>query len=89
VDPAEAIRRYRSRLYNVHLKDSSAAVGAEDIPVEIGRGHLDQRAMLTALVETGYDRTVWFEYEKDPNDPVPGLAESVGYLKGLLCGRRV
>ena len=86
VDPTGAIRRYRDRLYDVHLKDSTAPVGAEDIPVEVGRGHIDQRAILTALRETGYRHTVWFEYEKDPNDPVPGLAESVGYIKGLLHG---
>lgn len=86
VDPVAAIRRYRDRLYDVHLKDSLAPVGAEDIPVEVGRGHLDQRAILTALRETGYRHTVWFEYEKDPNDPVPGLAESVGFIKGLLHG---
>ena len=86
VDPVGAIRRYRDRLYDVHLKDSLAAVGAEDIPVEVGRGHIDQREVLTALIETGYNQTVWFEYEKDPNDPLPGLAESVGYIRGLLKG---
>lgn len=85
-DPAASIRAFRHRLYDVHLKDSAAAVGAEDIPVEIGRGVIDERAVLTALMEIGYDRNAWFEYEKDPNDPVPGLAESVGYIRGLLKG---
>jgi sugar phosphate isomerase/epimerase len=85
-DPGEAVRRYRSRLYDVHLKDSVAEVGKEDIPVEMGRGKLDLGNILTALIETGYRETVWFEYEKDPNDPVTGLAESVGYVRGLLRG---
>lgn len=85
-DPVEAVRRYRSRLYDVHLKDSLAAVGKEDVPVEMGRGRLDLRNILTALIETGYRENVWFEYEKDPNDPVIGLAESVGYVRGLLRG---
>jgi hypothetical protein len=26
-----------------------------------------------------------FEYEKEDNDPVPGLAESIGYVKGVLA----
>jgi sugar phosphate isomerase/epimerase len=86
VDPAAAIRRYRERLYDVHLKDSAAAAGAEDVPVEIGRGRLDQTAILRALAETGYAGNVWFEYEKDPNDPVAGLAESVGFVRGLMRG---
>ncbi len=86
VNPVDAIHQYRARLFDVHLKDSLAAIGAEDIPVEIGRGLIDERAILTSLIETGYDQTVWFEHEKDPNDPVAGLAESVGYTKGLLKG---
>jgi sugar phosphate isomerase/epimerase len=85
-DPADCIRRYRTRLYDVHLKDSVAAMGAEDTPVEVGRGRIDQRAILTALTETGYQQMVWFEYEKDGNDPLPGLAESIGYIRGLLTG---
>jgi inosose dehydratase len=85
-DPVDAVHRYRSRLYDVHLKDSVAEVGKEDIPVEMGRGRLDLRNILTALIETDYRENVWFEYEKDPNDPVPGLAESVGYVRGLLRG---
>jgi len=85
-DPADAVRRYRSRLYDVHVKDSVAEVGKEDIPVEMGRGRLDLGNILTALIETDYRENVWFEYEKDPNDPVPGLAESVGYVRGLLRG---
>jgi inosose dehydratase len=87
VDPAEAIRTYRSRVYDIHLKDSTAPVGArDDVPVEIGRGKVDQRAILTSLMEIQYRGTVWFEYEKDGNDPLPGLAESVGYVRGLLKG---
>lgn len=89
VDPAEVIRRYRSRLYDVHVKDSMADVGAKDTPVEMGRGRIDLHAILSSLIEIGYRQNVWFEYEKDPNDPVPGLAESVGYIRGLLKGLSV
>ena len=88
-DPAEAIKRYRRRLYDVHVKDTVAVVGAEDTPVEMGRGKLDLHAILSSLIEIGYGKNVWFEYEKDPNDPVPGLAESVGYIRGLLKGLSV
>src|SRR6478736_1527328 len=85
-DPVDAVRRYRARLYDVHMKDSMAEVGKGDVPVEMGRGRLDLRGVLTALIETGYRENVWLEYEKDPNDPVPGLAESIGYVRGLLRG---
>lgn len=85
-DPAALIKQFSHRLYDIHLKDSLAAVGQEDVPVEMGRGKLDLRAILAALVATGYRHSAWLEYEKDPNDPVPGLAESVGYIRGLLRG---
>ena len=86
-DPVQTIRAYHTRLYDIHLKDTAVPVGTiKDEPLEIGRGHLDQRGILQALIDTGYRHTVWFEYEKDANDPLPGLAESVGYIKGLLRG---
>lgn len=85
-DPADCIRRYRERLYDVHLKDSLAPVGAEDVPAEVGRGKMDIPAIVAALTETRYDRMVWFEFEKDPNDPLPGLSESIGFVRGLLRG---
>jgi sugar phosphate isomerase/epimerase len=89
-DPVQTIRDYRSRLYDLHMKDSAAPVGAvHDIPVEVGRGHLDLRGIMQALVDIGYRQNVWFEYEKDAADPVPGLAESVGYIRGLLRGMAV
>jgi inosose dehydratase len=86
-DPVEMIRRHSARLYDVHLKDTVAAVGdLKDTPVEMGRGRLDLRAILAALHAAGYAHAAWLEYEKDPNDPVTGLAESAGYIRGLLTG---
>ena len=85
-DPAELLRRYAPRVFDVHLKDSAAEVGKDDIPVEMGRGKMNLSAILTALIESGYRENVWLEYEKDPNDPIPGLAESAGYVRGLLRG---
>lgn len=86
-DPVAMIRRHRARLYDVHLKDTVAAVGdAKDTPVEMGRGRLDLRAILAALREVNFTGGAWLEYEKDPSDPVTGLAESAGYIRGLLRG---
>lgn len=84
VDAAEAIRKCKDRLYDVHLKDvtNPQQRGPE---VELGRGHLDVRGILAALLEINYQYHVGLEHEKDPKDPVPGVAESVGYAKGLLA----
>lgn len=86
-DPVEMIRRHSTRLYDVHLKDTVAAVGdLKDTPVEMGRGRLDLRAILQALGEAKYSHAAWLEYEKDPDEPVTGLAESAGYVRGLIRG---
>jgi len=87
VDPAESILKCQERLYDCHLKDISA-LGDRNTPIEGGRGILDSKSILAALLKIKYQGLVGFEYEKDGKDPVPGLAESVGYIKGLLAGMK-
>jgi len=36
-------------------------------------------------IKIHYAGFVSFEFEKDPGDPLPGLAESVGYVRGVLA----
>ncbi len=84
VDPADAILKCQERLYDVHVKDISA-MGNKNTPIEAGRGILDCKSILAALLKIKYQGLVGFEYEKDGKDPIPGLAESVGYNKGLLA----
>jgi sugar phosphate isomerase/epimerase len=85
VDPAEAIRRCRERLYDLHIKDIDSTA-PDGKTVEGGRGVLDLGAILRALLQVGYPHLLSFEYEKDQDDPLPGLSETVGYTKGLLAG---
>jgi inosose dehydratase len=87
VDPVEAIRKCSARLHDVHLKDLSA-IEEKSKPCELGRGVLDLRGILQALIDLKYARLVGLEYEKDMKDPVPGAAESIGYIRGVLSGLR-
>ncbi len=82
-EPAEAILKCRDRLYDVHLKDI-ADLGKISHPVESGRGVLNLKGVMDALVEIKFPYMADFEYEKDADDPLPGLAESVGYTKGIM-----
>lgn len=85
-DAVTAIKKYAARLYDVHLKDSVAVPGAmRDIPIEVGAGRLDIRGMLRALLDIKYNGVVSFEYEKTAGNPVTGLAESLGYVRGVLA----
>jgi sugar phosphate isomerase/epimerase len=85
VDPAEAIRKYKDRLYDLHFKDIGSTA-PDGKTVECGRGVLDLKSIVQAALDIRYPHLFSFEYEKDENDPVPGLAESIGYTRGLLAG---
>ena len=87
VDPAKAIRTCSARLYDLHIKDISAPEG-KSRPVEVGRGVLDIQAILQALLDVKFAGHVGLEYEKDMGDPVPGVAESIGYIRGTLAGMK-
>ncbi len=83
IDPANAARQFMDRLHDVHIKDVDKAA-AEGQTIEIGRGVIDIPPFLKVLIERRYSGKVSFEFEKDSDDPLPGLAESVGYVRGCL-----
>src|SRR5438034_251826 len=82
-DPAKMIERYKDRLYDIHMKDVSK-VSAENAPIEIGHGIIDIPKVIKTLKKIKYTGNVAFEFEKDEKDPMPGLAESVGYVRGVI-----
>ena len=82
-DPVESIRKYKDRIFDFHIKDETKAA-PEGTACICGRGVIDLPAVIAALKEVEYDRIVSFEYEIEPNDPLPGLMESVGYIRGLI-----
>lgn len=82
-DPAEDILRFKDRLFDFHIKDMAKAA-PEGRACICGRGVVDFPAIFAALNEVKYDKVVAFEYEADGKDPLPGLMESVGYIRGIL-----
>jgi sugar phosphate isomerase/epimerase len=84
IDPSVPALKYAERLIDVHIKDASAAT-ADGSTVEIGRGVIDIPKFLRTLQKIRYSGTVSLEYEKDAKDPLPGSAESIGYLRGVLA----
>jgi len=83
-DPSVSAERFADRLLDVHIKDESAAT-AKGQAVEVGRGVIDIPKFLRTLSKINYNGVVAFEYEKDADDPLPGLAESVGYVRGVIA----
>jgi sugar phosphate isomerase/epimerase len=84
IDPSEPAEKFADRLMDVHIKDVNAAT-ADGTTVEIGRGVIDIVKFLKTLVAINFSGVTAFEYEKDENDPLAGVAESIGYTKGVLA----
>jgi inosose dehydratase len=83
LNPAAEAKKYFSRLLDVHIKDVDKST-AEGDTVEIGRGVIDIAAFIKVLIDRKYTGVVGFEYEKDPDDILPGIAESIGYVRGVI-----
>ena len=84
IDPAGSVEKYADRLLDLHIKDVSAAT-AQGSTVEMGRGVIDLPKFFRAVIKIGYAGIASFEHEKDDRDPMPGVAESVGYARGVLA----
>ncbi len=82
-DPIAETRQCADRMLDFHLKDVTGATRAGH-STPCGRGVIDLPALLRTMIEIGYSGYAAFEYESQADDPLPGLAESVGYVRGVL-----
>ena len=83
LDPIEETERFMDRVLDIHIKDEDKAE-EDGKTCEIGHGVIDIPGFLGMLLKENYNKIVSFEFEKDGKDPLPGLAESVGYVRGVL-----
>lgn len=83
MNPIEAIKKYGYRMYDMHLKDVDGTV-AKSESIQIGRGVIDIPKLMKALKDVNYQGVMSIEYEKDADNAEGGLAESVGYVRGIL-----
>ncbi|PYY19482.1 MAG: sugar phosphate isomerase/epimerase [Acidobacteria bacterium] len=82
-DLVSDLKKTNDRLYSMHFKDlESDHVDAKGLPV--GTGVLPIIPVLRELVRSGYTGEVQLEYEIEPKDPLPGAAESLGFMRGAL-----
>ena len=82
-NPAESIRKYGSRIYDMHIKNVKFDP-KKNIAVPMPRGDMDMWEIVKALVEVNYTGCCSLEYERDFKDNLAGVAESIGYFKGLI-----
>ncbi len=82
--PEKAIREFRDRLFDLHIKDVSIAA-KDGKAIEIGRGVINFPAVVKSLRKIKFQGICSIEFEKDMTDPLAGIAESIGYFKGVVA----
>ena len=86
-DPVEAILKYADRIHDIHIKNVTAPTKAGS-GIEMPRGKINMPAVVKALRKVGYTGACSLEYEKDMADPLLGIAESIGYFRGVMDSTR-
>ncbi|MBX3254866.1 MAG: sugar phosphate isomerase/epimerase [Chitinophagaceae bacterium] len=82
-DPVKDLKKYHSRIFDMHLKDVTGNTKL-GYSVEVGRGIINFPAFVKMLRKTGYSGVVSLEHERNMDDPFMGIAESLGYFRGVI-----
>jgi sugar phosphate isomerase/epimerase len=84
-DVVAAIRKAGPRLHNVHMKDLTDFTDRES-QGSVGAGKMPVAGIFQALEAIGYPGWMDLEYEVHGEDPMPGVRESLAYMRGVLAG---
>ena len=69
----------------MHVKDLAVKTD-KDSQVAVGRGVINYPALFRTLIDIGYQGQVGLEYEINDKDPLPGMIESLAYMRGVIAG---
>ncbi len=84
-NPVEVAKKFRDRLYAVHIKDFVFDRAGKPKDVIVGEGNLDLEGLLKFLIETGFDGVFTLEFEGDVDNPVPATKKCVEAVRGVLA----
>ena len=82
-DPIADLKKYQSRVFDMHIKDVTGTTKL-GYSLEVGRGVINFPALVRMLRKVGYTGVCSLEHEKDMTDPFMGIAESIGYFRGII-----
>ena len=68
----------------MHVKDLANTTDKES-QVAVGRGVIDFPGLFRTLIDIGYQGQVGLEYEIHADDPLPGMIESIAYMRGVMA----
>lgn len=78
LDPAEAVRRYASRLGTIAIEDMRRG---EHVHLPFGQGDMDVAAVLAAIEEIGFPGLVCVELSRESPRAHQAIPEAIAYLK--------
>jgi sugar phosphate isomerase/epimerase len=82
-DPVKAITDFADRLHDVHIKNVTEAT-KKGKGIEMPRGLIDMPAVVRALRTVKYRGVCSLEYEKDMDNPLAGITESINYFRKVM-----
>ncbi len=86
-DPVKAMSTFADRVHDIHIKNVTSA-DKQGRGIEMPRGAIDMTAFVRVLRKVRYSGVCSLEYEKDMENPLNGIAESVGYFRGVMDATR-
>ena len=80
---SEVLLACGDRVFDVHIKDVDKAA-KDGRTVALGHGVIDIHRLVRTLRELRFTGVCGLEYESNKTETLPGLAETLGYLRGVL-----
>ncbi len=86
-DPVKVLTDFADRVHDIHLKNVTGH-DKKGRAIELPRGVIDLVAFVRVLRKVRYPGMCSLEFEKDMDNPLTGIAECVGYFRGLMDATR-
>lgn len=87
LDPVEAVTKFGSRVYGVHLKDDTHKGDKGSHNVVIGKANLDVVGVFKALKKVGFpaDGGLSLEYEANPDNPLDDMKQCLAVAREAIA----
>ncbi|WP_026950494.1 sugar phosphate isomerase/epimerase family protein [Algoriphagus mannitolivorans] len=82
-DPVADLEKYHTRVFDMHIKDVTGPTKL-GYSLEVGRGIIEIPSLVRMIRKVGYTGVCSLEHERNMDNPFMGIAESLGYFRGVI-----
>jgi sugar phosphate isomerase/epimerase len=83
LDPSDSLEKYADRVFDMHIKDVDRA-SADGKTVPLGHGVINIHRLVRTMRKVRFAGVCGLEYESTKEATLAGMAETAGYLRGVL-----